>query len=108
MHDDEITESNLNRRPFSFVQLIKGFAIGILIGGLCLAIDVFLGLFLAGTHFMYFAAIATVGTLAVIGLVTVKHSNDTGFVRGLLIALSLAAIIATACGVAMGTGPLGF
>ena len=108
MHDDEITERNPNPRPFSFVQLIKGFAIGVLIGGLCLAIDVLLGLFLAGTHFMYLAAIATVGTLAVIGLVTVKHSTDTGLVRGVLIALSLAAIIATACGVAMGPGPFGF
>jgi len=96
------------RKPFSAVQLVKGLAVGILISVLCLAMDFFLGFVLADTHVMFLNAIATVIVLVTIGLFAAKRSQDTGFVRGVLVALSLAAILATACGVAMGTGPLRF
>ena len=96
------------RKPFSPLQLVKGLAVGVLIAALCLAMDVFLGLVLADTHVMFLNALATVMVLVVIGLLAARRSQDTGFVRGVLIALSLAAIIATACGVAMGPGPLRF
>jgi hypothetical protein len=70
--------------------------------------DFFLGLILADTHVMFLNAIATVIVLVGIGLFAAKRSQDTGFVRGVLVALSLAAILVTACGVAMGPGPLRF
>ena len=97
-----------DRKPFSVLQLVKGLAVGVLIAALCLAMDFFLGLLLADTHVMFLNALATVMVLVTIGLFAAKRSQDTGFVRGVLVALSLAAIIATACGVAMGPGPLRF
>jgi|SRR6185437_3155590 hypothetical protein len=99
-------DDSQQRKPFSSLQLVKGLAVGILIGTLCLAMDFFLGLVLAGTHVMFLNALATVLVLAVIGYFALKRSHDTGFVRGVLVALSLAAILATACGVAMGPGPV--
>ncbi len=72
---------------------------------MCLALDFFLGLVLADTHVMFLNAFATVVILIVFGWFTFKRSHDTSFARGVLIALSLAAILATACGVAMGPGP---
>src|SRR5258706_10634019 len=96
------------RAPFSTVQLIKGLGLGLLIGGLCLGVDFFLGMVLSSTHLMFLNALVTIAILFAIGAIFLKKSRDTGFRRGILIALSLAAIIATACGVAMGTGPLRF
>jgi len=96
------------KEPFSTVQLIKGLAVGVLIGAICLAIDFFLGMALASTHLLVLAPVITAGLLASIAFFSAKHSRDTGFVRGVLISLSLALIISTACGVAMGIGPLRF
>lgn len=79
-----------------------------LIGALCLALDFFLGIVLSNTRVMFLNAVATVIVVLVIGCFVFVRSTDTGFGRGVLIALSLAAIVATACGVAMGTGPLRF
>ena len=93
---------------FSTVQLIKGLAVGMLIGGACLALDFFLGMALASTHLMFLNAVITIAILFAVGWLTFRKSRDTGFLRGVLIALALAAIIATACGVAMGKGPLRF
>ena len=101
-------ESDRPRIPFEPIQLIKGLAVGILIGALCLGLDLLLGMALLGTHVMFLNAVATVIILIIIGRFALRRSSDTGFVRGVLIALSLAAIIATACGVAMGAGPLRF
>jgi hypothetical protein len=76
-----------------------------LIGSLCLALDFILGMALWPTHvrFLILNAILTVATLGIIGFFAFTKSRDTGFVRGVLVALSVAAIIATACGVGMGT-----
>jgi len=97
-----------HQKPFSVVQLIKGLAVGILLGAGCLVADFFLGMMLANTRVMFLNALATVTALALIGVFTFRRSRDTGFARGILIALAFSAIIATACGVAMGTGPMRF
>lgn len=96
------------RRPFSGVQLIKGLAVGVGLAGGCLVIDFFLGLALSGTHVMFLGALVTIAILSSIAALVFKKSTDTGFMRGILIALAFAAIIATACGVAMGSGPMRF
>ncbi len=96
------------QKPFSAVQLIKGLAVGVLLGAVCLIADFSLGLMLAGTHVIFFGAIVTVALLCVIAAITFRKSRDTGFARGILIALAFSVIIATACGVAMGTGPMRF
>jgi FtsH-binding integral membrane protein len=95
-------------RPFSAAQLIKGLLVGVLIGAVCLALDFFLGLVLSSTHVMFLGSIASAAVLIGIGLIAVKRSRDNGFLRGMLIALALAFIICTICGVAMGPGPLRF
>ena len=97
-----------SKRPFSVGQLILGFIVGGLFGVVCLAIDVFLALLFASTHVMFLSAVITLGILLLVGWGTLKRARDTAFIRGVIIALSLAAIIATACGVAMGSGPLRF
>jgi hypothetical protein len=97
-----------NGKPFSTVQLFKGLAVGAGVGGLCLGVDFFLGMALSSTHVMFLDALVTIAILSAIGSLFFKKSRDTGFLRGILIMLSLAAIIATVCGVAMGTGPLRF
>ena len=103
-----MTSDQEGQVPFSVLQLIKGFAVGVLLGGVCLAVDFFLGMVLGGTHVMFLNAVVTLALLIGIGAFVYTKSRDTGFARGILIALAFAAIIATACGVAMGTGPLRF
>ena len=93
-------------RPFSTVQLIKGLFIGVVVGALCLGLDFSLGLILSDTHFLFLGSIVVAALLIGIGFAAVKRSRDTGFLRGMLIALALAFIICTMCGVAMGPGPL--
>jgi len=93
-------------RELSAVQLIKGLLAGMLIGALCLGLDFFLGLILSGTHFMFLGSTLIAVVLIGIGFLAVKRSRDTGFLRGMLIALALALIVCAMCGVAMGPGPL--
>jgi hypothetical protein len=93
-------------RPFSTGQMIKGFLAGLLTGALCLGLDFFLGLSLSDTHFLFLGSVVVAGLLIAIGFIAVKRSRDRGFLRGMLIALALALIVCTMCGVAMGRGPL--
>ena len=93
---------------FSTAQLIRGLFAGLGIGLACLALDFFLGLVLADTHFMFLGSVVIAVALIGIALLAAKRSRDRGFLRGLLIAISLAFIVCTICGVAVGTGPLRF
>jgi hypothetical protein len=97
-----------DERPFSVGQLIKGFFAGLLIGAACLALDLLLGLVLGGTHFRFLGSVVIAFLLIGIAAVAVKRSRDSGFLRGMLISISLAFIVCTICGVAVGTGPLRF
>jgi NO-binding membrane sensor protein with MHYT domain len=95
-------------REFSTAQLIKGLFAGLGIGALCLAVDFFLGLVLSGTHFMFLGSVVIAVVLIGVAFLTVKRLRDRGFLRGMLIAVALAFIVCTICGVAVGTGPLRF
>ena len=103
-----MNDNSLDGRPFSTVQLIKGLFAGLLIGALCLGLDFFLGMILIDTHFMFLGSVAIAVVLIGIAIVAVKRSRDSGFLRGMLIAVALALIVCTICGVALGPGPLRF
>ena len=87
-------------RPFSIRQLILGFLTGLLAGGACLVLDFFLGFALFQTHFFFLGTIATAAALVLLAIAVRKRFADIAFVRGALIALALAFIICTACGIA--------
>ncbi len=89
------------RRPFSAIQLIWGLLAGLGIGAVCLVLDFFIGFALVNTHYFLLGSLTTAALLIGIGLLAVRHSQDTGFLRGMLISLSLAFIACTVCGVAM-------
>ncbi len=94
-----------SERQFSVGQLIKGLFAGLVIGAACLTLDFFAGLVLGNTHYMFLGSVVSAVLLIGIGLLVIKRSRDRGFLRGMLIALALALIICTMCGVAMGPGP---
>jgi len=95
-----------NEREFSTVQLVKGLIAGLLIGALSLGLDFFLGVMLSNTHVLFLGSVVIAGLLLLVGYAAVKKSRDSGFLRGMLIALALALIACVTCGVAMGPGPL--
>jgi hypothetical protein len=103
-----MSQDSFGERPFSTAQLVKGLLVGLLIGIACLALDFFLGLVLSSTHYMFLGSILIAALLIGIGSIAVKRSRDRGFLRGMLIALALAFIICTMCGVTIGPGPLRF
>src|SRR6266566_2378177 len=97
-----------NEQQFSSGQLIKGIFAGLLIGAVCLVADFFIGLVFTDTHYMFFGSMVTAAALIVIAAVAIRRSRDRGFLRGMLISLSLAFIGCTICGVVLGPGPLRF
>jgi hypothetical protein len=90
-----------DEQEFSVGQLIKGIFAGLLIGLACLVLDFLMGFVLYSTHYLLLGTILTAGLLIGISLFAVKHTQDRGFLRGLLISLSLAFIACTLCGVAI-------
>jgi hypothetical protein len=57
---------------------------------------------------MFLGSVGIAALLIGIAVIAVKRSRDIGFLRGLLISLSLVFIVCTICGVAVGTGPVKF
>ena len=103
-----MSEHSSTPRPFSTGQLLKGLAVGVLIGGACLVLNFFLGMMLSNMHLMFLGSVVAGVALIGIAFFAIKRSQDSGFLRGLLIALALALIASTMCGVTLQRGLLRF
>jgi len=91
---------------FSVISLINGFLVGAGVGIVCLVLDFLMGFVLSaasGKHGFIFGLNTLLTSAALIGIAVaaLKRSKDKGFVRGMLIALSLAFIASTTCGIAL-------
>ncbi|MGA2746013.1 MAG: hypothetical protein ABSE44_15050 [Candidatus Sulfotelmatobacter sp.] len=87
------------KTPRSTLEVVLGCLLGVLISLGCLFFSIFLGMNLGQGHRWLFPVL-NAAALAVAGIVALRQMRDSSYALGVVIALSLAFLLNTACGVA--------
>ncbi len=80
------------------MQLILGVLFGVLISMGCLFLTIFLGMTISPSRTWLFPLLNAAG-LAFAGIVAFRQRKESSYALGMVIALSLAFLLNTACGV---------
>ena len=84
--------------PRTTIQVILGFLFGVLISLGCLFLTIFLGMTISPSRTWLFPMLNAVG-LALAGVVAFRQMRESSYALGIVIALSLAFLLNTACGI---------
>ena len=82
----------------STVEVVLGLLFGILISLGCLFLSIFLGLTISPSHSWLFPLLNGVG-LVIAGIIALRQMQESSYALGIVIALSLAFLLNTACAV---------
>jgi hypothetical protein len=82
----------------STLQIFLGFLLGVVIDLGCFILSIMLGFTLALRQTWLFSAINAFGLMAA-GIIALRHVRESSYAQGVVIALSLALLLAAACGV---------
>jgi|HubBroStandDraft_4_1064222.scaffolds.fasta_scaffold52343_3 hypothetical protein len=88
------------KTPRSTVEVILGCLLGVLISLGCLFFAIFLGTNLGQGHSWMFPLL-NAAALAVAGIIALRQMRESSYALGIVIALSLAFVLNTACGVVL-------
>jgi hypothetical protein len=92
-------EAPPDKPPRTTIQVILGVLFGILISLGCLFLTIFLGMTISPRRTWLFPLLNAAG-LALAGIVAFRLRKESSYALGIVIALSLAFLLNTACGVA--------
>jgi hypothetical protein len=84
--------------PRSTLEVVLGFLLGVLVSLGCLFLSIFLGMTISPSHGWLFPLLNAVG-LAVAAIVALRQMRESSYALGIVIALSLAFLLNTACAV---------
>lgn len=92
-------ETQAEKAPRSTKEVILGFLLGVVVSLVCLFAAIFLGEMIKSGHGWQFPVLNALG-LMVAGIVALRHMKESSYALGVVIALALAFLLNTACGVA--------
>jgi len=92
-------ESPPDTSPRTTIQVILGVLFGILISLGCLFLTIFLGMTISPRRGWLFPLLNAAG-LALAGIVAFRQRKESSYAFGMVIALALAFLLNTACGIA--------
>ena len=92
-------ESPPDTSPRTTIQVILGVLFGILISLGCLFLTIFLGMTISPRRSWLFPLLNAAG-LALAGIVAFRQRKESSYAFGMVIALALAFLLNTACGIA--------
>jgi uncharacterized membrane protein YccC len=92
-------ETQPEKTPRSTIEVILGFLLGVVISLACLFAAIFLGAMIYPRHSWLFPVLNALG-LILAGIVALRHMKESTYALGIVISLSLAFLLNTACGVA--------
>jgi len=91
-------ETQPEKTPRSTKEVVLGFLLGVVISLGCLFAAIFLGMTMSGYKWL-FPVLNALGLL-VAGIVALRYMKESSYAFGIVIALALAFLLNTACGVA--------
>ena len=91
-------ETQPDRTHRSTVQVLLGFLLGVAFSLGFLIFAIFLGMTFGSRHAWLLPVLNGVG-LMVAGIIALRHLRESSYALGMVIALSLAFVLNTACGV---------